>query len=97
MPVLGWDGTIYGVVTLDRLARVPVAQRTAVRVQDVALPMSMVGTATPDEQLLATAGRFALGDLGLLLVFDQQRLAGIVTTADLRRSARVETAPIPVV
>ena len=28
-------------------------QRTSIRVQDVAMPMSMVGTATPDEQLLA--------------------------------------------
>ena len=83
LPVLGWDGTILGVVTLDRLARVPIAQRTSIRVQDVALPMSMVGTATPDEKLLATAGRFALGELGLLLVFDAGRLAGIVTQSDL--------------
>ena len=70
-------------VTLDRLARVPLAQRTSIRVQDVALPMSMVGTATPDEKLLATAGRFALGELGLLLVFEAGRLAGIVTQSDV--------------
>jgi len=91
LPVLGWDGNILGVVTLDRLARVPVDQRRTIRVQDVALPMSMVGTATPDEPLLATAGRFALGELGLLLVFEAGRLAGIVTQTDLHRE------PTPVV
>ena len=86
LPVLGWDGSILGVVTLDRLARVPLDQRASIRVQDVALPMSMVGTASPDEELLATAGRFGLGELGLLLVFDTGRLAGIVTAADLQRT-----------
>ena len=85
-PVLGWDGSILGVVTLERLARVPREQRTSVRVQDVAVPMSMVGTATPDEQLVAAAGRFGLGELGLLLVFDVGRLSGIVTATDLRRT-----------
>jgi CBS-domain-containing membrane protein len=95
LPVLGWDGSILGVVTLDRLARVPIAQRTSIRVQDVALPMTMVGTATPDEKLLATAGRFGLGELGLLLVFEAGRLAGIVTATDLRRTVpRVESAAV---
>ncbi len=86
LPVLGWDGSILGVVTLERLARVPREQRASVRVQDVAVPMSMVGVATPDEQLVATAGRFGLGQLGLLLVFEAGRLAGIVTAADLQRT-----------
>lgn len=86
LPVLGWDGSILGVVTLDRLARVPMAQRASIRVQDVALPMTMVGTAAPDEPLVATAARFGLGQLGLVLVFEAGRLAGIVTTTDLRRT-----------
>jgi CBS domain-containing protein len=73
------------VVTLERLARVPREQRASIRVQDVAVPMAMVGVATPDEQLVATAGRFGLGQLGLLLVFEAGRLAGIVTAADLQR------------
>jgi CBS domain-containing protein len=83
LPVVGWDGSIVGVVTLDRLARVPMAQRASVRVQDVALPLSSIGTARPDERLVATAGRFGPDGLGLLLVFDAGRLAGIVTPRDL--------------
>ena len=91
----GWDGTIVGVVTMDRLARVPVAQRTSVRVQDVAFPMTMVPVAGPDEQLLATAARFGPRDVGVLLVFEAGRLAGIVTATDLR--ARTRPAPTPAV
>jgi CBS domain-containing protein len=92
LPVVGWDGAIVGVVTMDRLARVPVGQRASVRVQDVALPMTMVGTASPDERLLAAASRFGLGELGVLLVFDAGRLAGIVTAADVRHRARAAAA-----
>jgi len=91
MPVLGWDGTIVGVVTMDRLARVPVEQRNSVRVQDVAFPMTMVPVAGPGEQLLATAARFGAHDLGVLLVFEAGRLAGIVTESDLHRPGA--TAP----
>ena len=96
LPVLGWDGSIVGVVTLDRLARVPMAERASVRVQDVALPMTMVGTARPDERIVATTARFGTDGLALLLVFDAGKLAGIVTPWDLRR-ADSRTAPAVVV
>jgi Zn-dependent protease len=88
LPVLGWDGTIVGVVTMDRLARVPVEMRNSVRVQDVAFPMTMVPVAGPGEQLVATAARVGGHDLGVLLVFEAGRLAGIVTESDLQRRGR---------
>jgi CBS-domain-containing membrane protein len=94
LPVLGWDGTIVGVVTLDQLARVPVEQRNSVRVQDVAVPVSMVGTARPDEQLLATAGRFGPSGTGILLVFDAGRLAGIITPTDMQRPRPASAAVV---
>ncbi len=98
-PVLAWDGTLAGVVTLDRLAQVPVDRRSSVRVQDVAIPMSMVGAAAPDEQVLATVGRFGMGQLGLILVFEATRLVGIVTGSDLQRlsdrTSGASTAPTP--
>jgi Zn-dependent protease/CBS domain-containing protein len=84
-PVVTWEGTLAGVVTLDRLARVPMEQRASIRVQDVAIPISMVGTATPEEPLVATAGRYGMGQLGLILVFEETRLVGIVTGSDLER------------
>ncbi len=91
LPVVGWDGGIVGVVTLERLARVPVADRTRVRVQDVAFPMSMVATAASDENVLTVATRFGAGAVPVLLVFDGGALIGIVTPADLRRATDVAT------
>jgi CBS domain-containing protein len=52
----------------------------------------MVGTAAPDEPLLATVGRFAEGQLGLILVFDETRLVGIVTGSDVERLADPQPA-----
>ncbi len=91
LPVVGWDGGIMGVVTLERLARVPAADRNGVRVQDVAFPMSMVATAAADENVLTVAPRFGAGPVPVLLVFDGGALIGIVTPADLRRATDVAT------
>lgn len=85
MPVVAWDGSIVGVVSLERLARVAPAERAQVRVQDVAVPVSMVGVATPDQALLDAAGRIGAGPIPVLLVFHGGALVGIVTPADLRR------------
>jgi Zn-dependent protease len=95
LPVVGWDGSIVGVVTLDRLARVPAADRGAVRVQDVALPLSMVGVARPEESMLAAAPRFAAGGLGLVLVFEASRLVGIVTAGDVEHRVRGGASAAP--
>ena len=91
LPVAGWDGSILGVVTLERLARVPAVDRAQVRVQDVAFPMSTVATAAADEHVLAVAPRFGSGPVPVLLVFDGGALVGIVTPADLRRATDVAT------
>lgn len=86
LPVVAWDGTIAGVVTLELLARVAPAERNAVRVQDVAVPIGLVGTARPDESVLAVAHRMGTGPIPILLVFDGGALVGMVTPADLRRA-----------
>lgn len=92
-PVVGWDGAIVGVVTLERLARVPTAERGSLRVQDVAFPVGTVVVTTPDEPLLAVAARLDAGAVPVALVLDGPVLVGIVTPSDLARVAR---APIAV-
>ncbi|MGZ6896090.1 MAG: site-2 protease family protein [Acidimicrobiia bacterium] len=91
LPVVGWDGAIVGVVSLDRLARVPAPQRNQLRVQDVAVPMAEIGAAAPGEPLVAAVGRMGQGPMRSLLVFDGRTLVGIVTPGDLGR-----TIPRPV-
>jgi len=88
LPVLGWDGSIVGIVTLEQLARVPEADRGSLRVQDVAVPMTLVGTAAPTEPLLTAVSRLTRGSPGVVVVFDAGELVGVVTPADLHRAAR---------
>lgn len=87
LPVMGWEGSIVGVVTMQRLARVAPEDRSRVRVQDVAFPMSMVAAAGADESMLAAAERFGHGPVPVVLVFSGAVLVGILTPADLRRAS----------
>ena len=88
---MAWTGEIVGVVTLDQLERVPVANRTTVRVQDVAMPLAGLALTTPDAALLEAAGAMARSTVKVALVFADRVLVGIVTPSDLNR-----TTPRPV-
>ena len=79
----------------ELLARVGPAERTSMRVQDVAVPIGRVGTATPDESVLAVAHRLATGPVPVLFVFDAGALIGMVTPEDLRRAQSEEQAATP--
>ena len=66
---------------------VPPAERMTTRVMDVAIPMSLVTTAAPDERLIDVVSKPAAGRLPYVLVFADGALAGILTAADLKRAA----------
>lgn len=77
-----------GLVTLDRLRRVPPSAREAVRLRDVMYPLDQVAVVRPDTpaaelvaSLTAAASRHAL-------VLDDGRLVGLVSPADLERAIR---------
>ncbi|MEE6177617.1 site-2 protease family protein [Mycobacterium sp. 050134] len=85
-PVAGPDGSVLGLVTLNQLRGVAPAQRATTRVVDIALPLDTVPTAAPDEPLTALLGRMSpAGPRSRALVFEADRLAGIVTPTDLAR------------
>lgn len=86
-PVEQWGGGISGIVTLDAIQVVPPSERMSTRVVDVAIPMSLVTTATPDERLIDVVSKPAAGRLPYVLVFADGALAGILTAADLERAA----------
>ncbi len=85
-PVEQWGGGISGIVTVDAIQVVPPAERMTTRVVDVAIPMSLVTTATPDERLIDVVSKPAAGRLPYVLVFADGELAGILTAADLERA-----------
>ncbi|MFI8262614.1 site-2 protease family protein [Streptomyces sp. NPDC085665] len=85
LPLLDFDGRPSGVVHVRGLARIPDAQRDALRVRDAATPLERCAVAAPGD-LLGEALDALRPGVGLpLLVVDADRLVGIVTAKDVTR------------
>ena len=90
-PAEGFDGGIYGLVTLAQLRAVEPHARSTTRVVDVAIPLSEVPTASPSEPLVSLLERLSPVGGGRALVFDAGRLVGIVTPTDITRAIEVRS------
>jgi Zn-dependent protease len=78
--VEGFDGTITGLVSIDRLRSAPAAAEGVMRrVQDYMVPVATVRAAHPDDRLADVAVRPTRGRAGHTLVFDGDRLVGLVS------------------
>lgn len=89
-PVRDFEGRPQGLVTLDRLRRVPADRRRATRVADVAYRLSEVVTASPSDPLADLVRRLPESAGGRALVFEQDgRLVGIVSPVDVARALAV--------
>jgi Zn-dependent protease len=80
------DHETVGLVTLDRINRVPPAERNRTAVRDVACPLSEVARASPDEPVADLLPRLNGCGEGRALVFADGQLAGIVSPADVNRA-----------
>ena len=86
--VRGPDGTLHSVVTLDDIRRVSPAQRSALLVEDVAVPIADLTTAWSTEPLLQALDRTREGGRSEIVVYDEQmQLVGIIGRHDLARLA----------
>jgi Zn-dependent protease len=83
-PVIGLDGEPRGVVTLDRLSRIPAA-RTGGRVDSVALALPAEYTAAAEDPASSLIDRRPLAGALLAVVVTNGRVAGMVTAEDLGR------------
>jgi CBS domain-containing protein len=93
-PLEDADGRLSGLVTLNRIRRVPQPQRATTRLSDIACPPSEVPTAGPDEPLVDLLPRLAgcvdgravvTGDDGrVLAVVSPRDIAQVAAVADLR-------------
>ncbi len=95
-PVEQWEGGISGIVTLDALRAVAPEDRLTTRVVDVAVPLALLTTTTPDERLVDLISRPSAGRLPYALVFDAGRLAGIVAPSDLARATSLAALHPPI-
>jgi Zn-dependent protease/predicted transcriptional regulator len=80
------DSQTVGLVTVKRINQVPAGERGQTTLRDLACPLSEVARATPDssaDDLLPSLNGCADGRA---LVFDDGRLAGIVSPSDISRA-----------
>jgi len=84
-----FDGTVAGLVSIERLRSAPPQADGLRRVQDFAVPAATFRSAHPDDLLADVAARPVRGRVGHTLVFDGDRLVGLVSPEAL--------APGPVV
>jgi Zn-dependent protease/predicted transcriptional regulator len=84
-PVEDPHGSVVGLISLAQVRRVPPAERISTLVQDAAVPMSSVPTATPDEPLITLLERLTPHTGDRVLVVNADRVVGIVTARDITR------------
>ncbi len=88
VPIADLGGRVVGLVSVRRAAAVPPWRRDAVRLQEIAVGVESVPTASPDEPLSDLVERMR-GTAGQALVLDGDRPVGTVTLADILRAARL--------
>ncbi|TDE45295.1 site-2 protease family protein [Nonomuraea mesophila] len=85
-PLVDHDMRFLGLVTLNRIRRVPPDARTATRLRDIACPPGEVPAARPDETLIDVLGRMGGCADGRAVVLDPDgRLIGLLTPSDISR------------
>ena len=84
-PVHEPSGKLTGVVRLSELVRVSSGDREVKRLSECARPISEVPAASPSDDLGAVVERLGGAVEQRILVFDQEKLVGIVAPIDLAR------------
>lgn len=94
-PVRDFEGAITGLVTLAGMGSVPRERRPAVRVSDVALPLPRLVRARPDEALADLLERMSAGRSGGALIYDGERLVGLISPSDVQRAIELVSLRSP--
>jgi CBS domain-containing protein len=95
-----FDGTVSGLVSLDRLRRIPASDRHRVRIAEVAVDLEHLGNAVAAEAVTEVLGRMT-PQLPVIAVWGPGwRLDGLLTADDVRRAmdrgtAARRRAPLP--
>jgi Zn-dependent protease len=85
-PLKTFDGALDGLVTLTRLAHVPLDARHFTRVRDVGTGMDQVAQASSGEPVTAVLDRVGRSEEGQVLVIDGGRLVGLLSPTDITRA-----------
>lgn len=83
------DGSVLGMIGLEDLRRVPMAQRAATTTGEIATPLFAVAVIDRDTTVAEAIAEMARLHSSRALVFDHGSLIGIVTNTDLVRALQV--------
>jgi Zn-dependent protease/CBS domain-containing protein len=84
------NGRLAGVVTAQAVSALPLERRRLTTLAEIALPLAVLPVAGPDEPMNVLLERMASSGGHPALVLDpDNRLAGIVTAADVQRAAQL--------
>lgn len=95
-PVIGFDGHLAGIVTTAALARIRPAERSALRIDQVALAVPPQYLAAPDDPAAPLLNRPPLGGEVVAVVLAHGQVVGLVTADELNwvvQRARLRTQP----
>jgi len=84
-PTHSIDGRVDGLVTLRGIRQVSAQQRSKRRAIDIAIPADRVPIARPEERLTDLLKRMGSASDGRAMVYDDQRLVGIISPSDIAR------------
>jgi Zn-dependent protease len=93
VPVERYDGGIAGLANVDQFRSVPPSEAATRRVLDYTVQLPLIRTAQRDDKLSDVAVRPARGPSQSILVFDDDRLVGIITPTDLERARAASPTP----
>lgn len=82
-------GKLLGLVSLRLAARVPEDQRATKTIREIMLPADSVPTVGPDDDVLDAIEKLQSGP-GRAIVLEDEKVAGILSGADIARAVEVE-------
>jgi Zn-dependent protease/predicted transcriptional regulator len=85
-PVLYLDGRLAGVISLAQLAKVPPANRDAVRLRDVITPRDQVLVLDPGSPLAEAAPTLSASRFRLAVVAVDDHVSGVLSVGDIARA-----------
>ena len=88
-PITANDGAITGLVTLGQVKSVSASARPTTLVRDIACPIGQTARASPDDAVTDLIERLSTCSDRRALVFDGDRLVGIVSPTDINRAVEL--------
>ncbi|MEY9928055.1 Zn-dependent protease/CBS domain-containing protein [Catenulispora sp. GP43] len=85
-PLTVGDPTPIGLITLDRIRRIPPAAREDIRLREIMYPLDQLVVAAPDDPAEALIPRLTTAPAHHALILDDGRLVGMVTPSDISRA-----------